>query len=157
MHYALCTTYVQCTYCIALCTMHFALCTMHYALCTVHYICTLHYTLWTMQQGNPDKPRPRTHFPTMQRTDMKCYTIFHQTIVMLHKYIVQVLGQWSRLEKIPPYILCLHVCIFFLFLHLQLCLCICSCITCAFQVLYREPGEGLYLYFIRILRVTDII
>ena len=77
MHYALCTI---CTMDCALsafyyvvCTMHYALCTMHYALCTMHYALHMHYVLCTMHYVTyPDKPRPRTHFPTMQRTDMNC-------------------------------------------------------------------------------------
>ena len=70
MHYALCTI---CTMDCALSAFYYVVCTMHYALCTMHYALHMHYVLCTMHYVTyPDKPRPRTHFPTMQRTDMNC-------------------------------------------------------------------------------------
>ena len=149
-HYILCTMhYVLCIQHYALCTLHYAISALYYALCTMHYIC-MYYVLCTMDYATyPDKPRPRTHFPTMQRTDMKCYTIFHQTIVMLHKYIVQVLGQGWRRSLLIFYasmfvffsILALTIVFLYLFLYHM----------CLPGALYRvvqglEPGRVLYLY-----------
>ena len=110
---------------------------------TLSVLCTMDYATY------PDKPRPRTHFPTMQRTDMKCYTIFHQTIVMLHKYIVQVLGQGWRRSLLIFYasmfvffsILALTIMFLYLLLYHM-------CLPGALQRVVQglEPGRVLYLY-----------